>query len=245
MMKNNKPCLFISRSLNQYSELIHSFPHEKYAWHHRSLIEINSLPFKVPTTQWLFFYSKNGIECFEKGIEKDRIQRFKIACFGPGTAQRFEEIFNKKSDFIGTGERDSTLNSFEKVLGTESICFVRGRESQKSIQTILNFKDKITHLIIKDKQIKNNTNTYLIVYDNHIKTTETLGQFEVAILTSPMNAKGFFKNKGMASLIISIGPTTTLALEKLQSSMDQHFSIETCEHPSEKDIIKILTQKLS
>lgn len=222
MMKTEKrPRFFISRPLSDESILLHSFSRQHYLWHDESLIAITPLPFSLDDidSHWLFFYSKNGVKNWALVCDAHITSKFKIACLADGTSRVFRDIYNRQPDFSGTGSALRTAESFNKIATGQKVCFVRGKQSVKSVQELVEPSIEVSEIV---------------VYDNTVKQTDLLGYFDIAIITSPMNYEGFIKNGGITNKIIAIGPTTASAIRDHISNNPDSLYIAT--EPSEKSI---------
>lgn len=191
--------VFISRDLSDGS-IIHSL---KGAYHVTidafSLLSFEPAPFVLPECQWLFFYSPRAVRYFvqQKGIEC--LERYKVAVFGKGSAKTFMDLTGKTADLTGTGEKQGTAVKLVKMIGTHSVCFVSGTTTIGSIQQLAHGKLKYVDLA---------------VYQNTIRPHLSLGSYRAAILTSPMNAVGFFQHSGRARDCFGLGSSTVRAIEE-------------------------------
>ena len=206
--------IFISRELDQKSPFKKALSHVSVDIDDQSLIFFSSVEFKQVSSNWLFFYSKTGIQYFlsqgGSSIKK------KIGTFGPSTADYFFRTTSQKVDFIGTGERHDVADKFEKTIGSEKVLFIVGQNSLRSVQKILN----------------NDHHQEIIVYDNRPKTEFNISEPDIAVFTSPMAVNTYFyKYPDRHHLNIAIGNTTFEALEKTNSNN----SIMS-EEPTEKSL---------
>jgi uroporphyrinogen-III synthase len=222
-MMNDRPEIFISRSLVQTSVLLNQFPVERFLWTAQSMVEFSSHPFELPESDWLFFYSKTGVTFFHQQCKS--LSKYKIACFGPGTAKAIETLYQCKCDFIGTGEKNSTAEGLLSLLKNESICFVRGELSAMSVQRIIALQIEWSEII---------------VYHNQITEQAKLKHYDVAIMTSPLNYQGFIKNGGTAQHIISIGPTTFKKIHEINAEQHIASQMSVAQNPSEESIAEVL-----
>lgn len=156
----------------------------------QELMTFDFVPFSSPNTQWLFFYSKKGVEYF---LQQSNFQGFKLAAFAPKTAKFIREKTNCDLDFVGDGKAENTASMFVELVKEDSVCFVIGRNSLRSVQG--QFKDRHSW-------------TELIVYDQKIKKDLKLAHYDLAILTSPMNVQAFIENMGTSTHFFSIGLST-------------------------------------
>jgi uroporphyrinogen-III synthase len=198
--------VFISRNLSPQSIFLKELTEVGFEVKGESLIELEGKPFgDFPPTDWVFFYSKNAVRFFEKGISKELkseiIESIQIAVIGESTGKLAEKIFGK-CDFIGDGNPEKTAESFLKIAKNQSVLFPRASNSRQSIQKIL--ADKIEAFD-------------LVVYKNKPRSDFELPHFDALVFTSPMNVKAYFSKKSLTEnqSIISIGKTTAKSLKKL------------------------------
>lgn len=190
--------LFISRSLTSDSILAHYLRDLKVEVTARSLIHFSAMPFVLPEVDWLFFYSKSGVKYFFQQIDPDSVaSTYNIAAFGPATASLLRQCLGRAIEFEGSGNAKDVTPVLLGLIQQDSIGFVCGTNSLHSVQQLL--PSSISHHTIT-------------VYDNQVQLHHPPSQYDIAILSSPMNATGFFESGCQALQYISIGPTTTDAI---------------------------------
>ncbi len=221
-MMNKTKDIFISRHLVEDSMLLNHFDHNEITYDHRSLINFEAVAFDKPWSEWLFFYSKKGVKYYFDQLAVQKLRSHKLACFGPGTASYLLDNYGFMPDFIGTGEKTSTSDLLIEMISSESVCFIVGKNSIRSVQELL------------DNHIES---VEICVYNNTPKTNVQLGHYGAAILTSPMNYEAFVNNGGSSDTIISIGETTSNKIKEI----DPIALIHQSDEPSEMSILKTLT----
>lgn len=168
---------------------------------HFSLLEFSKLDFELPESDYLFFYSKSGVRYFFEYYNQLKADRkYKVICFGPETAKYCKQFM--EVSFHGDGTPGKALKIIKDNLGDHSIAFVCGRRSLRSV-----------HKFMEEPRIQE-----CVVYDSNPKRDIVLGKFDLAILTSPLNAISFINNGGRALHYISIGSTTAKQFEQLNIS---------------------------
>lgn len=217
-MMSKSSDIFISRKLEEDSILLDFFKSKKLSFLDQSLIEFSPVRFDRPWSEWLFFYSKKGVKYYFDQQPPQRMRSHKLACFGPGTASYLLNNYGFMPDFVGTGEKDSTTLGLLNSAANESVCFVVGRQSLRSVQAMLGEKMEWTEIC---------------VYNNTLAVTPALGTYKTAIITSPMNYESFVANGGSADLIISIGASTSRKIKEISSDKAIHQTDE----PSELSIL--------
>jgi len=214
--------IFISRSLKNDSPLL-----EVSAGHHltaKSLIDFSGLPFTVPQADWIFFYSRKGVQYFfAQGTYQ--FYPFLWACLSEGTADELSKYITDIS-FIGEGSIDQIAHYYAQRVPTHEVtCFIRANESQDSIHKKLNRS--------KDFSIP--------VYDNRLIADIPLQDFDVLIFTSPLNTDAWFaRRRYQSEKILAIGQTTANHLRRVHG-IDR---VIVADHPSEAAIAECLIKIL-
>ena len=194
--------IFISREQTPDSVFFQTLTANSHIVHGESLIEFTPVPFdEVPDTDWVFFYSKNGVRYFFEQLKAEMPPGKKFAAIGPGTADYLEERF-RHPHFVGNGNAETTAEAFLKMANGQKVLFPRAMDSRRSIQQILEGKAVLVDLI---------------VYDNVPRKTIELPEFDILVFTSPLNAKAYFSQKKIKEHqpVIAIGKTTATSLKKL------------------------------
>ncbi len=185
--------IFISRNAHEAESLTKIFNGDRFKWTCEQLLTFSAVPFEDPWTEWLYFYSKNGVKYYYLNKPTTRLRTHKLACFGSGTANFLFDLTGHLPDLVGSGEKEANANQLIETIGTDTICFVRGETSMNSIQKILG---------------PHENHSDLIVYKNTPRTHINLQKFDIAIITSPLNYDSFVNNGGTAENIITLGDTT-------------------------------------
>jgi len=191
----------------------------------QSLIHFTPTPFtKIPKSDWVFFYSKKGVQFFMQQVLKSpkfqkEMDQVKWAVMGKGTAEALNK-YNYRPNFIGSGHPTTTAAQFQKVATNEKVLFVRAKASKKSVQKLLKEKIRVSDLI---------------VYDNKIKKDFHIPYCDYLVFTSPLNAAAYYQQYAIdkRQKVIAIGNTTANALVKLGVQ-----EIEVAERPTEKEMSK-------
>lgn len=170
-----------------------------------SLIQFFSLTFEAPRSiDWLFFYSKKGLQFFFEGLNREEWNYFSnkpIATLGKSTQEAALEL-GLEIAFSGTGNAQVTSGDFLKLAKGKRVLFPRAAQSMKSVQSKL--ADQIEVLD-------------LIVYKNVPKINFSVKEADYLVFTSPMNARTYFKKMQYLSFqkVVAIGTTTEQALKYL------------------------------
>lgn len=155
---------------------------------------------ELPEASWLFFYSKTGVHFFFRQFTSNKIENYRIAALGPGTAAELSKY--TYVHFVGDGDPIQTAVGFLDLARGQKVVFVRAADSRQSIRQLLEGK-----IIPID----------LVVYRNMPLTDVELPTCEVLVFTSSLNARAYFsKNKKFGfQKIIAIGNTTAATLKEL------------------------------
>ncbi|MHA6250452.1 uroporphyrinogen-III synthase [Oceanobacillus sp. CAU 1775] len=199
------------------------------------LLTINCLPVKsadilTEETEWVFFTSKNGVDCFLKNNAlKTALASYRIAAVGPKTAQALEahgfQVEFIPSTYNADVMASEFLSTYEEV---GSVLFVRGTLSSQVLpkafnQAGRNFTCLEVYETVSNVEMKNKLNT-------------TLQQEKIDLLTftSPSTIHAFFEltENPEAYLdlpVACIGTTTEqAAIHKgfKKTIVPEHFTIE-------------------
>jgi uroporphyrinogen-III synthase len=215
--------IFISRKLTKESVFKKDLKAAGFQIYDRSLIRFSPVAFDtVPSTDWIFFYSKNAVKYFFAGLTSlNQItpQEVRWATIGPATAKVLKKHIGQV-DFIGDGNTVETAADFLKVAEGQTVLFPRAEHSRKTVQQLLS---------------KNITDRDLIVYKNVPKKNIRLPNCDLLVFTSPMNVLTYFKNKPLFDdqSVFAIGRTTAKTLVSIGI---EEFLI--AEEPSEAALVK-------
>ena len=218
------PSIFISRDLSPESRFLQTLTQKGYTVIGQSLINYSPVLFDTfPTCDWLFFYSKNGVNYFLQQIDNQLLINLKIAAMGSGTAKALVD-FGIVPDFIGNGHPPTIARAFLEEAEGQTVVFPQAKNSRRSIQIALG------------KQIKS---VDLVVYENTPKTKFNLPEADILVFTSPLNVQAYFAQKTITprQRILAIGNTTGAALWQ-QKLHDYAIARE----PSEQALIEGVLQ---
>ncbi len=198
--------IFISRELtaeSNFRALFASYPDIEIAG--ESLLEFSPIPFDtVPDTDWIFFSSKQGVRFFFSQIQNLGIslpENMLWAALGAGTAQALEAA-GKVVDFTGNGHPSQTGYAFASRCKGQRVLFPQAEHSRRSIQPYL-----APGTCVID----------LTVYSNRIRSSFSVPESNLLILTSPLNARAFFSAYSLKphQLVVAIGESTQKELIRL------------------------------
>jgi len=193
-----KTKVFISRSLEDESPFRSALHGYNVQIRDELLIQFSPIAYNQPQSDWIFFYSRTGVKFFiENGGD---LTEKKIGTFGPQTALFFEHYTDIKPDFIGSGEKYDVTERLSQILKKSSCLFVIGKNSLRSVQSIRNSSSDLE----------------VIVYDNKPKEEFNIDPPDIAVFTSPMAARTYFKKYPKRNHSnLAIGQTTLTELLKL------------------------------
>ncbi|MDH3648202.1 MAG: uroporphyrinogen-III synthase [Saprospiraceae bacterium] len=218
-----KPTIFITRDLSDespFSELS-----DEYDVSGTSLIRIKSLELEpFPTTNWIFFYSRHGVQYFFSQLDDILPKHTKYASIGPKTAAAIR-AYGHQVSFTGDGHSVSTAAGFALVAKGQSVLFPRARQSMQSIQ-----KQLTDEIIMHD----------LVVYDNQGKDHVKKSNADYIVFTSPLNAKTYLEKHSLDSQqkAVVMGDSTGACLRSLHVT-----NYLMPEKPSEESLTQLLRKE--
>lgn len=172
----------------------------------QSLIVFSAVDFgRIPDCEWLFFYSKNGVKFFFDNLNQvdlNQIINKKIATIGEGTARFLIQKYQRKPDFVGTGEPLQTARAFAQIAAKKRVLFPRAKQSKQSIQK------QLGNTIIQQD---------LVVYANQPIDFFESKNANILVFTSPMNVNAYFHfvDYKPGQKVVAIGNTTATALQNM------------------------------
>ena len=221
--------IFITRHLEINSPLLEYAFTSGHVVVGRSLIKISQVTFnEFPPTDWVFFYSKNGVKNFLNQLDstqKENLRHCKIGVIGNKTESAVMNYLDQKCDFVGNADQSNT-DEFVVKLGHDKCLFPRASCSRKSIEKLLPFG-----------QVE-----VLVVYENKIDELAFVeANSDVLVFTSPMNVDAYLLHSSIELLqkIVSIGHATQNYLDSLG------FKNQKAYDPSEEGIVSLLKVILS
>ncbi len=186
-----------------------------------SLLDFEPVAFKaLPVTDWLFFYSQQGVYHFFEQWKGAPLWK-NLAAFGPKTGSMLREKGHCVS-FTGDGVAENTARGFLLVGRQTKVTFIRANHSRKSLQQLLE-----NDCLISD----------LVVYNNEPRNSLEIPFCNMLIFTSPLNVSSYFNQNPVREnqKIIAIGNTT---LEFIRGLGIQDVAVP--EHPTEEALAQLL-----
>lgn len=198
--------VFISRKLSADSVFNTILKAEGFDVAGESLVDFRPVPFSVvPKTDWIFFYSKKGVEFFMESFNKIATQNelfyVKFGTIGEETAKSLSK-YGFTPHFIGSGNPETTASQFINLVQEATVLFPCALNSKHSIE----------------KKIQNRIKCLnLIVYINLPKTDCRMLSQHFLVFTSPLNVEAYFNKHGIQphQKIVAIGETTAAALRRM------------------------------
>lgn len=195
--------LLITRELDQNADFTRNLRNNGFEVFGISFLKFEPVHFEhIPTTDWIFFYSKHAFQYFLlHPLAKECLNNCKIAAVGSGTAKVIEDAgFVLK--FVGQGTPKEVADAFLKVVKSDSVLFPHALYSQNSILRLIENEVPCHDIIV----YKNDLDAELI---NFVP--------DIIVFTSPRNLESFLIKNYVSSKqkIISIGPTTSAALKQV------------------------------
>lgn len=219
--------VFITRPLSRKSVFQNQLEAAGFTVNGISLLKFSAVSFdSIPSSDWIFFYSKNGVNFFFRGLKDKNLSlpnQVRWGVMGKGTA---DALLKKVSqvDFIGHGNILQTATEFLTRARGQIVLFPQASNSRQTIQRLL--EDNITQ---KD----------LIVYHNEPKKQVNIPDCNILVFTSPMNVKAYFKDRVLFDdqKVFAIGRTTAKTLVSIGI---EDFNI--AEEPTEEALVKVILE---
>jgi hydroxymethylbilane synthase len=215
--KNNK--VFISRDVDGKGIFDRALKDNGYHAVGESLIKVNPIPYStVPTCNWIFFSSRNGVKFFfdqNPELAKD----VKIAVLGRGTESALN-AYGKQAHFVGQSKDTKEVAlEFRQVvenIGAQIVLFPQSNQSLQTVQHEVKFAAKVLDLV---------------VYSTGEKTVSEIPDAYIYVFTSPSNVRSFFNQKQIDKIsqkMLAIGTATYTSLKD-----EGCVNVKISEYPSE------------
>lgn len=193
------------------------------------LIQLSPLFFDmIPTTDWIFFSSGNGVRFFFQTLEQQNIQIpiAQWAAIGPATATALAHYVDQV-DFTGTGDPGTTLEAFTKRVKKQSVLFAGARNARMDLRNKLSAHTKVLTLDI---------------YDNRPISDPPVLTVDVLVFTSPMNVEAYFSvhRPEKHQVQVAIGQSTATALRSFGIT-----KLLVPETPTEESLVALLRAEFS
>lgn len=190
-----------------------------------SLISFFPVDFSLlPETDWLFFYSKNGVRFFMRTLQEKGLKITQpVGVMGLGTLNALKE-FGKSADFAGNGRPEEVAAAFKEIVRGKRVLFLRAQQSLRSIQQLLEEEVEVRDLV---------------VYANEIRLPNNDFQADFLLFTSPLNVEAYAQKYDLnqAEMIVAIGKTTAAKLQSLGVK-----DIKLATRPSEEAMLAQLAE---
>ena len=117
----------------------------------RSMLRFETLEFELPQrTDWLFAYSRNGVESFFAKAKCASMALTKRAHSARGHRAKTAEAWSAAGlavEFVGTGEPSSTASAFVQIASGDTVTFVQAQESRGSVAALVEHEISIQTLV--------------------------------------------------------------------------------------------------
>lgn len=222
--------VFISRYLGQNSPFLSRLRAEGIWVQGESLLRFSGVKdFKLPQSDWLFFYSSNAV-CFLAKKYQRIPKGVRCAVLGKNAERALRSYFDYEADFVGTGLPSETTEALVEAVGSASIAFLQAEHSRSSVQKAAGERLKATAHII---------------YRNEIRELKTPIRADIAVLTSPLNAQAFVRShRGRIPNmpIVAIGNSTAGQLKKLGFPSGQY---RVADEPREESLAEAVLETIA
>lgn len=188
-------------------------------------IEAIDIP-TLPTADWFFFYSKNGVDCFAQQW-KSKWQAashhpIRWGAMGQGTATAMTG-WGINCDFVGQGEAEDIAEQFlTHCKPSDSVLFFRAYHS----------RDRLHKIISRHRE-----STSIPIYDNQM-LRKIFPPVDIGIFTSSRNVIAFFDQNQPPEIVnIAIGEPTAATLRTFGIPEDK---LRVAPKPSEEALYSVL-----
>lgn len=216
--------IFISRKLTVDSPFFALLQKDDLKIIDQSLIQITQIRYSyTPKTNWIFFTSKNAIDCFF-AQDPDLPQEVKYGVISSASARHLLS-YNITANFVGNGVNLIHIaKEFREVLQDQSVLFPQAIDSYQTIQKQLAFS---------------NTCYNLYVYKTNIRNDIDLPYSDILIFTSPSNVTAYYNKYRFdpRQTVIAIGSTTKYKLNEYNVS-----NVLTPDSFEEQGLLKVLSE---
>ena len=208
--------------------LFHDFEKEGINVFSESLLKFTPIPFVKPNTDWIFFYSKKGVDFFFQANAYDATQKYGV--MGASTGIHFTSKTQKTPDYIGNNNGSEIAIELGQILADRSITFIKAKNSISGVEK---------HLVSTDNRYG------LAIYNNEVLSEDTIESFgipkcEIVVLTSPKNAEAWFKFRQHTNeSVFAIGETTARTIKQLVNQ-----NVPFCKEPSEVELYNLVKAKI-
>jgi hydroxymethylbilane synthase len=209
--------VFISRILPETSYFRKALEKYQIQLDDRSLIKIfpiiNKLdPFILKRVNWVFFSSKNAIECFFS-LSPQLPKKVKYGVIGRASEEMLRRYgivpdFNGEEDGIDTQD---IAKDFAKLANGSTVLFPGAKDSLRTIQQALNKATKIIDLPVYETEMDENCDP---------------SAAEVLVFTSPSNVDAYFTNNLLepGQQVICIGKSTGKKFDQMNVTYTLPYS---------------------
>ena len=209
--------VFISRMLPETSYFRKALEKYQIQLDDRSLIKIfpiiNKLdPFILKRVDWVFFSSKNAIECFFS-LSPQMPKKVKYGVIGRASEEMLRRYgivpdFNGEEDGIDTQD---IAKDFAKLANGSTVLFPGAKDSLRTIQQALNKATKIIDLPVYETEMDENCDP---------------SAAEVLVFTSPSNVDAYFTNNLLepGQQVICIGKSTGKKFDQMNVNYTLPYS---------------------
>ena len=216
--------VFITRDISDTEPFAVTLRNAGVAFQGRSLIKVTPVTLQesaLPDTDWVFFYSRNGVRIFFDQISSSWWADKKMGAIGSSTAAAIAAYTGRPVDFTGVGA--DIAGPFTEVAAQQRVLFVRASDSVQSVQRQLG--PEVTALD-------------LVAYNNvaiHDFTVEPLPK--ILVFTSPLNVRAWYGEYPPMpwQQVVAIGQTTALALK-----LNGVTNVSVAENPTEQSLAEIV-----
>ncbi|MBI1193043.1 MAG: hydroxymethylbilane synthase [Bacteroidetes bacterium] len=212
--------IFISRDLAPDSVLARACADHAISVHAQSLLDFEPVPGPWPADgQWLMFSSRTAAGLFASQDQR-LFAHCRFGAIGEGTARALRRLGVPVAVTLDPQDLDQSCRDFAEKAAGQTVVFPQAENSLRSIQERLAGQVNVVDWV---------------VYRNSPKKDVVVPDVQLAILTSPMNARNYLEHypERKSKRMIAIGESTAKALRQAGA-----FHIFEARRPSDLALVE-------
>ena len=201
--KGRRPkSVFVSRELGEDSLFVRAMKDHSIQWQAESLMTFDPMEFEWPkqNPHWIFFSSRTAVRRFAERMP-DGLSEVKYGAIGDGTARTMRN-HGMEPDYIAEPrDLDADLSAFAGQVKGQRIVFPGAERGLRTAQKALEGSAEIIDIA---------------VYRNQPKASFEVQRPDIAVMTSPMNARTYLEHYPERKMdkFVAIGSSTESALKE-------------------------------
>jgi hydroxymethylbilane synthase len=214
--------VFISRELAADSVLARACADHSIALHAESLINFEAVQGDWPNTaDWLMFSSRTAVAMFARQ-DHSRFVHCRFGAIGEGTARALRRLGLSVACTLDPLHLESSARAFATTVAGQTVAFPQAENSLQSIQAYVQDQVRVLDWV---------------VYRNSPKAQTAIPDVQLALLTSPMNARTYLEHypERKQQRLVAIGESTAKALRQAGA-----WNVFEARRPSELALVEAM-----